>query len=176
MVNIVILVFVGGAVGAMLRELAMLMVPNLADNFPLDILVANLLAAFLLGLVTALHRRQVVSEGADMLLGAGMAVNIFELCLWGGRADVGLDGRRPRRISLCHDQPGAGLHRSYCRTEAQRTRLSMNCSLGSNGPDRSAVENGDPSRAPGGRASSGPDRSWRGLVWLFRRRFRPDLE
>jgi len=72
-VNIVILVFVGGALGAMLREFTMLMVPNLADNFPLDILVANLVAAFLLGLVTGLHRRQIVSEGAEMLVGTGIA-------------------------------------------------------------------------------------------------------
>jgi fluoride exporter len=72
-VNIVIPVFVGGALGAMLREFTMLMVPNLADNFPLDILIANLVAAFLLGLVTALHRRRIVSEGADMLVGAGIA-------------------------------------------------------------------------------------------------------
>jgi CrcB protein len=72
-VNIVILVFVGGALGAVLREFSMLMVPSLADNFPLDILVANLLAAFLLGLVTALHGRQIVSEAAEMLLGTGIA-------------------------------------------------------------------------------------------------------
>ena len=73
MVNIVILVFVGGALGAMLREFTMLMVPNLANNFPLDILVANLVAAFLLGLVTEPHRRQVVSEDAEMLVGTGIA-------------------------------------------------------------------------------------------------------
>jgi len=72
-VNIVILVFVGGALGALLREFTMLMVPNLADNFPLDILVANLVAALLLGLVTAPHRRQVVSEDAEMLVGTGIA-------------------------------------------------------------------------------------------------------
>ena len=73
MVNIVMSVFVGGALGAMLREFTMLMVPNLADKFPLDILVANLVAAFMLGLVTALHRRQIVSEGAEMLVGTGIA-------------------------------------------------------------------------------------------------------
>ena len=73
MVNVVMLVFVGGALGAVLREVSMLMVPNLADNFPLDILVANLVAAFLLGLVTALHRRQIVSGGAEMLIGTGVA-------------------------------------------------------------------------------------------------------
>jgi CrcB protein len=72
-VNVVMLVFVGGALGAVLREVSMLMVPNLADKFPLDILVANLLAALLLGLVTALHRRQIVSEGAEMLVGTGIA-------------------------------------------------------------------------------------------------------
>jgi CrcB protein len=72
-VNTVILVFVGGALGAMLREFTMLMVPNLADNFPLDILIANVVAAFLLGLVTALHRRRIVSDGADMLVGTGIA-------------------------------------------------------------------------------------------------------
>ncbi len=68
MVNVVMLVFIGGALGAVLREFSMLMVPNLADNFPLDILVANLVAAFLLGLVTSLHRRQIVPEGAEMLV------------------------------------------------------------------------------------------------------------
>ena len=73
MVNTVMLVFVGGALGATLREFAMLMVSNLADKFPLDILVANLVAAFLLGLVTALHRRQIVSEGAELLVGTGIA-------------------------------------------------------------------------------------------------------
>jgi CrcB protein len=51
----------------------MLVVPNLVDNFPLDILVANLVAAFLLGLVTALHRKQIVSEGAATLIGTGIA-------------------------------------------------------------------------------------------------------
>ena len=73
MVNIITLVFVGGALGAMLREFTMLMVPNLADKFPLDILVANLAAAFLLGLVTTLRRRQIVSEGAETLVGTGVA-------------------------------------------------------------------------------------------------------
>lgn len=73
MVNIVMSVFVGGALGAMLREFAMLMVPKLVDNFPLDTLVANLVAAFLLGLATALHRRQIMSEGTEMLVGTGTA-------------------------------------------------------------------------------------------------------
>jgi CrcB protein len=72
-IKIAVLVFVGGALGAILREFAMLMVPNLVDNFPLDILVANLVAAFLLGVVTALHRRRIVSENAEILAGTGIA-------------------------------------------------------------------------------------------------------
>jgi len=70
--NYLTLVFVGGAVGAMLRELLMLIVPRLADNFPLDILAANLVATFLLGLFTALHRRQIVSDSVNMLIGTGI--------------------------------------------------------------------------------------------------------
>lgn len=72
MLNYLTLVFVGGAVGAMLRELLMLIVPRLADNFPLDILAANLVATFLLGLFTALHRRQIVSDSVNMLIGTGI--------------------------------------------------------------------------------------------------------
>ena len=73
MTNFAIQVFVGGALGAVLREFVMLVVPNLADGFPFDILVANLVAAFLLGLVATLHARQLVSEGIYMLVGTGIA-------------------------------------------------------------------------------------------------------
>lgn len=72
MVNLVTLVLVGGGLGAMLREFVMLMVPNLADGFPLDILVVNVVASFVLGLVTALHRWQVLSDDVNMLLGPGL--------------------------------------------------------------------------------------------------------
>jgi len=64
--NFVALVFLGGGADAVLRELLMLVIPRLADNFPLDILVANLVASFLLGLVTALCRRHVVSDGINL--------------------------------------------------------------------------------------------------------------
>jgi CrcB protein len=73
MVKSAIAVFVGGALGAMLREFLMLVVPNPTDNFPLDILVANLVAALMLGLVTALYRRKIVSERVNLLVGTGIA-------------------------------------------------------------------------------------------------------
>jgi fluoride exporter len=71
-INSFILVFFGGAMGAMLREFIMLMVPSLSNHFPLDILVANLVAAVVLGLVTALHSRRVLSDGVSMMVGTGM--------------------------------------------------------------------------------------------------------
>jgi CrcB protein len=72
LIKIVILVFLGGALGATLRESLMLIVPHGSRGFPLDILVANLIAALLLGLVAALHSRKVASEGAYALIGTGV--------------------------------------------------------------------------------------------------------
>ncbi len=57
MPNLIILVFVGGAFGAMCREFIMLSVPRLADGFPMDIFVANIIAAFLLGLTTSFFKK-----------------------------------------------------------------------------------------------------------------------
>ena len=73
MIKIIAVVFVGGAVGAVLREFLMLIVPSLADGFPLDILAANLVASFLLGFATALHGRKVLSDGVNSLMGTGIA-------------------------------------------------------------------------------------------------------
>jgi fluoride exporter len=71
--NFVAMVFLGGGAGAVLREVLMLVIPRLADNFPLDILVANLVASFVLGLVTVLCRRHAVSDGINLLVGTGIA-------------------------------------------------------------------------------------------------------
>jgi len=71
--QIVILVFVGGALGAVLREFAMRLVPTLSRGFPLDILVANLLAGLLLGIIAAQHSRKVASDAAYALIGTGIA-------------------------------------------------------------------------------------------------------
>jgi len=72
MINLVILVFMGGAIGAILRELLMLSVPHLSDGFPMDILVANVVAAFLLGLVTGLHQRHRLSDNLNTMIGTGI--------------------------------------------------------------------------------------------------------
>jgi uncharacterized membrane protein len=51
--HVVMLVFVGGALGAVLREFSILMVPNLADNFPLDILDAMVSVIIAIGTIQA---------------------------------------------------------------------------------------------------------------------------
>ena len=72
MIKTVMLVLVGGALGAVLRESLMLMVPQGSRGFPLDILIANLVAALLLGLVAALHSRKAASDAAYALIGTGV--------------------------------------------------------------------------------------------------------
>jgi len=72
MINLIILVFVGGAIGAMVREFLMLGVPDLADGFPMSILVANVVAAFLLGIVTGMHNRRAVSDDVNTMVGTGI--------------------------------------------------------------------------------------------------------
>jgi CrcB protein len=70
--KIVILVFSGGALGAILREFLMLLVPQGSRGFPLDILVANVVASFLLGLFAGLHNRKAASDEVYALIGTGL--------------------------------------------------------------------------------------------------------
>ena len=72
MSKIAALVFVGGALGAMLREFFMILVPQGSRGFPLDILAANLLAAILLGFVASLRSRKVASDVVYALIGTGI--------------------------------------------------------------------------------------------------------
>ncbi len=49
-----------------------MLVPQGSRGFPLDILVANLVAALLLGVIAALHSRTVASDAAYALIGTGI--------------------------------------------------------------------------------------------------------
>ena len=71
MLRTTLFVFVGGGLGAGARELLMLGVPHAFDGFPLDILAANVVAAFVLGIAAALHARQRLGDAANNLLGTG---------------------------------------------------------------------------------------------------------
>ncbi|MFL0417307.1 CrcB family protein [uncultured Sphingomonas sp.] len=64
--------FIGGAVGAVIRELLMLSVPTAKDGFVWSIFVANIVAAFILGMVTALHSRKALGTDANLMLGTGL--------------------------------------------------------------------------------------------------------
>ncbi len=64
-------VFIGGALGAIVREFLMLLVPTLSRGFPLDILMANVVAALLLGFVTGLQSRESINEGLHAMIATG---------------------------------------------------------------------------------------------------------
>jgi CrcB protein len=66
------LVFIGGAVGATAREFLMLLVPSLSHGFPLDILVANVVASFLIGVSTGRHDRGVINDGWHLTVTTGV--------------------------------------------------------------------------------------------------------
>ena len=72
MVNAVILVIIGGAVGALAREFLMLGIPDLSDGFPLSIFIANVVASFLLGLANGLHQRRAISDDVNTMVGTGI--------------------------------------------------------------------------------------------------------
>lgn len=72
MLNLIILVFIGGAFGAMCRELIMLSTPSLSDGFPMDIFVANIIAALLLGLATSLFKKNKINQYVHLMVATGI--------------------------------------------------------------------------------------------------------
>jgi CrcB protein len=68
----VLLVFIGGAIGAIAREFLMLLVPTLSDGFPLDILIANVVASLLIGFSTGRHNRKLINDGWHLTVTTGM--------------------------------------------------------------------------------------------------------
>lgn len=118
MPNLIILVFVGGAFGAMCREFIMLSVPRLADGFPMDIFVANIIAAFLLGLATSLFKKDIINQYVHLMVGTGImgAFHILQLCIWCCGNDEKPDGRIGFNL-LFGDKP-------YCRFYCGRAGLN----------------------------------------------------
>lgn len=70
--NIAILVFIGGAIGAIFRELLMISVPKMADQFPLDIFIANISASFLLGIVAGLLTSKRIGQSMNTFFATGV--------------------------------------------------------------------------------------------------------
>jgi len=90
----VILVFVGGALGAVIREFFMLAVPTAGDGFPLDIFCANIMAAFILGLTFGNQRMKKVSDEFVLLVGTGLmgGLSTFSSFTYGAYSELRTTG------------------------------------------------------------------------------------
>ena len=85
-----VIVFAGGGVGAILRELFMLQLGRYSDAFPFDIFAANLLASFLLGLVFGLHRAHRATGTLMLLVGTGVCggMSTFSTFIYGAYSEM----------------------------------------------------------------------------------------
>jgi len=80
-----ILVFIGGGIGAAVRELLMLLVANLPGGFPMPIFIANMTAALLIGVLAALTiPGGVIGSGGKLLLTTGImgGLSTFSSFIW----------------------------------------------------------------------------------------------
>jgi fluoride exporter len=80
-----VLVFIGGGIGAALRELLMLVVANLPGGFPMPIFIANMTAALLIGVLSALTLPGgVIGSGSKLLLTTGImgGLSTFSSFVW----------------------------------------------------------------------------------------------
>jgi CrcB protein len=81
-----ILVLIGGGIGAAARESLMLLVANLPGGFPMPIFIANLTAALLIGVLSALTiAGGVIGSGGKLLLATGImgGLSTFSSFVWG---------------------------------------------------------------------------------------------
>ena len=81
-----ILVLIGGGIGAASRELLMLGVANLPGGFPMPIFIANMTAALLIGVLSALTiTGGVIGSSGKLLLTTGIlgGLSTFSSFIWG---------------------------------------------------------------------------------------------
>ena len=81
-----ILVLIGGGIGAAVRELLMLGVANLSGGFPMSIFIANMTAALLIGVMSALTiPGAVIGPSGKLLLMTGImgGLSTFSSFVWG---------------------------------------------------------------------------------------------
>jgi CrcB protein len=80
-----ILVFIGGGIGAAVRELLMLVVANLPGGFPMPIFIANMTAALLIGIMSALTiPGGMIGTGGKLLFITGImgGLSTFSSFVW----------------------------------------------------------------------------------------------
>jgi CrcB protein len=81
-----ILVFIGGGIGAAVRELLMSVVANLPGGFPMPIFIANMMAALLIGVFSALTiPGGAIGSSGKLLLTTGImgGLSTFSSFVWG---------------------------------------------------------------------------------------------
>ena len=81
-----ILVFIGGGIGAVVREAVMLTVAALPGGFPMPIFIANITASFLIGVLSAVAGRSgAIGARGKLLLTTGMmgGLSTFSSFVWG---------------------------------------------------------------------------------------------
>lgn len=86
MMNQALLVILGGGCGAVLREHLMLGVAGLPGGFPMPIFIANLVACFFIGVISApTIEGSGISRGTKLFLVTGMmgGLSTFSSFIWG---------------------------------------------------------------------------------------------
>jgi CrcB protein len=86
MMNQALLVILGGGCGAVLREHFMLGVAGLPGGFPMPIFIANLIACFFIGVISApTFEGSVIGPGTKLFLATGMmgGLSTFSSFIWG---------------------------------------------------------------------------------------------
>jgi len=85
MMNQAVLVILGGGCGAVLREHFMLGVAGLPGGFPMPIFIANLMACFFIGAISAPTIGGVIGPGTKLFLATGMmgGLSTFSSFIWG---------------------------------------------------------------------------------------------
>jgi fluoride exporter len=94
-------VFIGGGIGAALREGLMAAVAALPGGFPMPIFVANMTASLLIGVLAALtHRNGVIGSRGKLLLTTGMmgGLSTFSSFVWGTAQMLANPAERPTAI------------------------------------------------------------------------------
>jgi fluoride exporter len=94
-------VFLGGGIGAAVREALMAAVAALPGGFPMPIFIANMTASFLIGILSALtHRSGVIGSRGKLLLTTGMmgGLSTFSSFVWGTDQMLANPGERPTAV------------------------------------------------------------------------------
>ncbi|MGE4334829.1 MAG: CrcB family protein [Pigmentiphaga sp.] len=122
----ILLVFFGGAFGAMVREFFMLLIPPGRGDFPLDIFAANIVASFLLGLTVGNQRLKNVSDEFLLLVGTGVmgGMSTFSSFVYGAYSEMTTAGDLWWGVLYILSSAVVGFFATYFGIKAARRRAT----------------------------------------------------